>query len=69
MTVHHADYYQSPYYRIHCSNKWVETEFEKDPSPLDEVYMTVENLKFSPVEKYVTCSKCLELIREDEPSD
>lgn len=69
MTVHYADYYQSPYYRIACSEKWVETEFDSEPSPLDEVYVTPENLKFSPVEAYVTCSKCLKLIREDEPSD
>jgi hypothetical protein len=64
--IHFADSYSPPKYKICCTQSWVEPDFDKDVSPLDDIFVATNNVRYTPVEEYVNCSKCLESIRSTE---
>lgn len=64
--IHCADAYDPPQYRICCSGKWVEADFDKDVSPLDDIFISSDGTKFTPEVEYTNCPKCLAAIREAE---
>lgn len=64
--VHFVDSYVPPKYKLCCTQKWVTPNFEKDVSPLDDIFVSDHNILYTSVEDYVDCPKCLQIIRKTE---
>lgn len=65
--IHHADQYDPPQYRIHCTEEWVDPDFDKDVAPYDDIFIAKGGKgKYTPVVEYVTCPDCLRKIRQEE---
>ena len=65
--VHYVEHYDPPAYYVLCNKKKVVPDFNKtDKQPLDELYISTNDIKYSPRAEFVTCPQCLRLLREEE---